>query len=55
MSDSLTFGIDEAQEKIEKLTEKLVEARVIANELASTKIYIQDTRKKDLDHYISPL
>ncbi|TKI84502.1 hypothetical protein FC701_13675 [Bacillus mycoides] len=55
MSDSLTFGIDEAQEKIEKLTEKLVEAKGIANELTSTKIYIQDTRKKDLDHYIEEI
>ncbi|PFJ10588.1 hypothetical protein COD67_23695 [Bacillus cereus] len=55
MSDSLTFGIGEAQEKVAKLTEKLVEAKGIANELASTKIYIQDTRKKDIEQYIAEL
>ncbi|HHP1049490.1 MULTISPECIES: hypothetical protein [Bacillus cereus group] len=55
MSNFLTFGIGETQEKVAELTDKLAEAKEIANELASTKIYIQDTRKKDLDHYIEEL
>jgi len=55
VSDLLTFGLDETQQKVEKLVEKLEEARTISNELASSKIYIQDTRMKDLDSYIEEL
>ncbi|KAA0748411.1 hypothetical protein DN397_22110 [Bacillus sp. AY1-10] len=55
MSDLLVLGLEENQEKVEKIVEKLEEARTIASELASTKIYIQDNRKKDLDSYIEEL
>lgn len=55
MRNTLIFGIGEAQERVGKLTKKLVEAKEVANELASTKVYIQDTRKKELDQYIEEL
>lgn len=55
MNGFLTVDIVKAQEKVAKLIGKLVEAKVIANELVSTKIYFQDTRKKNLDHYIEGL
>ncbi|MGQ3740563.1 hypothetical protein [Bacillus sp. Fil] len=55
MNDLSTFGFGEVQGKIEELTKKLAEAKVLANEIATTKIYVQDTRKKEIDDYMEEL
>ncbi|MCK0471424.1 hypothetical protein [Halalkalibacter sp. APA_J-10(15)] len=46
--DFFIQGLDEKRKLVEDLSEKLVEARGIAHEIASTCITIDDKRQKDI-------
>lgn len=53
--DFFIKGFEEKRKEIEELSEKLVEARKIAEKIASTEILISNKRQIDVKEYIHDL